>query len=239
VTLTATNAATAGPRIDLLVARAAAAFESVRLGPGATECELVVHGHLVGEPRGWVRTAAGTFRGNRTLDPKLPEAFLRDLAAFPGNELTYTCVPFGSGTRIAIDRDGDGALDGDELDAGTDPADAGSLPFACQNGIDDDGDGWIDFGADPGCASTIATRENPACQNGRDDDQDGRVDFDGGASASGGVALGLPDLACANTPMRTSERSSACGLGAELALLLPLLAQLRRRRAARTASARA
>jgi hypothetical protein len=46
----------------------------------------------------------------------------------PGSELTFTVVRLGSETRIGIDRDSDGALDRDELDAGTDPADATSTP---------------------------------------------------------------------------------------------------------------
>jgi hypothetical protein len=33
--------------------------------------------------------------------------------------------------RLGIDRDGDNALDGDELAAGTDPADPSSYPGAC------------------------------------------------------------------------------------------------------------
>jgi hypothetical protein len=37
--------------------------------------------------------------------------------------VTFTCVPPGSGERIGVDRDGDGAWDGDERDAHTDPAD--------------------------------------------------------------------------------------------------------------------
>jgi hypothetical protein len=42
--------------------------------------------------------------------------------------VTYTCAPPGSGERIGIDRDEDGYLDGDELDAGSDPADPDSTP---------------------------------------------------------------------------------------------------------------
>src|SRR5690606_24610929 len=42
--------------------------------------------------------------------------------------LTYTCMPPGSGARAGIDRDEDGYLDRDELDAGSDPADPNSIP---------------------------------------------------------------------------------------------------------------
>jgi hypothetical protein len=42
--------------------------------------------------------------------------------------VTFTCAPLGSGQRIGIDRDGDGAFDRDELDGGSNPADPASLP---------------------------------------------------------------------------------------------------------------
>ena len=56
---------------------------------------------------------------------------------------------------------------------------------ACSNGADDDGDGKIDFPADPGCTSATDTSEvdppppppAPACSNGADDDGDGKIDF--------------------------------------------------------------
>jgi hypothetical protein len=67
------------------------------------------------------------------------------------------------------------------------------------------------------------TTENPACDNDLDDDGDGRIDWDGGSDG------GTPDPQCDNKPWRKKE-SSGCGLGFELALLLPLLARLRRRR---------
>ena len=58
----------------------------------------------------------------------LADADLRLLAAAPGQELTWTCVPPGSGERLGVDRDQDGVLDRDELDVGSDPADAASGP---------------------------------------------------------------------------------------------------------------
>jgi DNA-binding beta-propeller fold protein YncE len=117
VTLDASNGAVVGPRIGVLIGRDAAG-----------DCDLIVKGNLNGEARGWVRQADGTFRSDRAADAPLADAALRAGAAVVGQELTYTCVPPGSGVRAGIDRDEDGALDRDELDAGTDPADPGSAP---------------------------------------------------------------------------------------------------------------
>ena len=128
VTLTSTNSGVAGPRIDLLVQRAAANFTSKVLGGAVKECDVVVKGTVAGQARGWVRNAAGTFRSDRASEPLLADVALRSFAATAGQELTYTCVPPGSGTRIGVDRDLDSHLDRDELDAGSDPADPDSIP---------------------------------------------------------------------------------------------------------------
>src|SRR5262249_13246206 len=117
VTLTSGNSAAAGPRITLLIARAAAG-----------DCELTVKGTLAGQARGWLRLSNGDFRSDRGTEPTLTDALLRAQAATPGQERTYLCAPPGSGTRIGIDRDEDGFFDRDELDAGSDPADASSTP---------------------------------------------------------------------------------------------------------------
>lgn len=102
-------------RIDLLLSRAAAG-----------ECDVVVHGVLDAEARGGVRLADGTFQMDREAEV-LPDATLRLQATIPGQALTYTCVPPGSGIRIGIDRDEDGSFDRDELDDGTDPNDPTSF----------------------------------------------------------------------------------------------------------------
>jgi len=117
ITLTSTNAAAVGGRIDLLIARAAAG-----------ECDVVVKGNVGTEQRGWLRQANGQFRSDRLADPLLSDAALRAQAASAGQERTYTCVPPGSGQRIGVDRDEDGFFDRDELDAGSDPADPASVP---------------------------------------------------------------------------------------------------------------
>jgi len=111
--------------------------------------------------------------------------------------------------------------------------------FACDDGVDNDGDGLVDFPEDPGCANATADRENPQCNDGVDNDGDGKIDFDGGASLDldhdGHIdarfnpatpAVGAPDPQC-TIASRNKEAAGGCGLGAELVFLLPLLARWR------------
>lgn len=120
-----------------------------------------------------------------------------------------------------LDDDGAGGADFPADSHCEDFHDPSELP-GCANGLDDDGDGLVDFPADPGCAGASSDREAPACDDGRDNDRDGSVDWDGGPNGE------PPDPYC-NAASKTAEQSS-CGLGAELALLLPLLRAWRRRR---------
>jgi len=94
---------------------------------------LIVKGRVGGEVRGWM-FVAGSFRSDRLDEANLTPAALLALAA-SGSELTYTLVPQGSQTRLGIDRDLDGFFDRDEVDAGSDPADANSVPGACVGDI--------------------------------------------------------------------------------------------------------
>jgi hypothetical protein len=100
----------------------------------------------------------------------------------------------------------------------------------CEDGIDNDGDGKIDFdgGAsanhgvalgppDPGCPSPWATFENPMCDDGIDNDGNGLVDF--------------ADPKCSpEWPYWEKTPGLACGLGAELALIAPVIARAHRSR---------
>ena len=114
ITLTSTNGGVVAGRLNLLVQRAAAPFTSKILGGAVTECDVIVKGNLAGEQRGWVRTAAGTFRSDKAAEPLISDNALRFQAVVAGQERTYTCVPPGSGTRMGIDRDEDGVFDGDD-----------------------------------------------------------------------------------------------------------------------------
>jgi hypothetical protein len=92
----------------------------------------------------------------------------------------------------------------------------------CSNGIDDDGDGHVDFPTDPGCQNADANTENPRCQDGLDNDGQPGIDFDGGAAANGGVAIAGVDPQCTQ-PWLNSETKKSCGLGAELVFVFAAL----------------
>ncbi len=151
VTLTSANAAAADPRIDLLIALAGAPFTSKILGGLTTHCDLVAVGNVGGVPRGYVRRLGGLFEPDNG-GPSLSDAQLRALAATPGQEVTYTAVPPGSGVRIGVDRDQDLLFNGVETgtglflsatDTGTDPA----LFDSDGDGIDDGSE--VFAGSDP------------------------------------------------------------------------------------------
>jgi len=59
---------------------------------------------------------------------------------------------------------------------------------ACNDGIDNDGDGFTDYPADPSCSSASDTTESPfdyvQCNNGIDDDLDGFIDYPDDPSCS-------------------------------------------------------
>ena len=96
---------------------------------------LVAKGLVGGVARGYAYVAGNGFQSDRAAEVTTASG-LRG-GATTGGEITFTVVPVGTETRIGIDRDSDGAYDGDEIDAGTDPADASSFP----SGSDTDGDG--------------------------------------------------------------------------------------------------
>ena len=89
-----------------------------------------------------------------------------------------------------------------------------SPPGVCTNGADDDGDGDTDYPNDAGCLNPYSITEAPQCSDGADNDGDGRVDF--GSDPECGAAWDM------------REAAGGCGLGAELALVVPLLRALRR-----------
>jgi uncharacterized repeat protein (TIGR03806 family) len=116
----------------------------------------------------------------------------------------------------------------------------------CNDGDDNDGDGFVDFPDDPGCRYATSANEQSPCQDGLDNDAEPGIDFDGGQSIHGACSGGTcppgvsdpegdgnanPDPQCVGAPWRSREsRPTGCGLGFELAFAVPLLARLARRR---------
>jgi hypothetical protein len=117
ITLTKNQAASANPRIDLLIARA-----------NAGECELVAQADRLIFTTGYL-WQNGEFTPDRSWTSTMTDAQLRaEVANSHFTNVTYTCVPNGEGSRLALDRDGDGFANGDELVWFTDPANPDSHP---------------------------------------------------------------------------------------------------------------
>jgi hypothetical protein len=127
------------------------------------------------------------------------------------------------------DDDGDGLVDMADLGcASTSDAFETNALVPCDDGFDSDGDGLVDWPDDPGCRTGTSPLENPQCDDDVDNDGDGNVDWDGGPGG------GTPDAQCVGMPWRGMEAAmNPCGLGFEIALLVPLLARLRRLRGVR------
>lgn len=98
---------------------------------------LVVKARRAGFDRGYV-FQGGSLRSDRASEGSVTVDAMR-LASAAGSETTFTAVVVGTQRRIAIDRDVDGILDRDELDAGADPANPASRPGLCTADVDRNG----------------------------------------------------------------------------------------------------
>jgi hypothetical protein len=132
-----------------------------------------------------------------------------------------------------------------------------SSAAACDNGLDDDGDGLHDFPADPGCDDPEDPSEAAACEDGLDGDGDTLIDYpaDPGCTSAldpselsavkcdNGVdddrdgmidwRGGTGDPGCFGSNDISELQApppGGCGLGPELVLLLPGLLLLQRGR---------
>jgi len=117
VTLTSTSGSDVDNRITLLIERAEEPFV-LPGGINTTECELTVKGVVAGQPRGWLYIGGDQFDPDIAAEVPWSRAELEAAASVPGQALTFTCVPPGSGTRMGINRDRDSFLDGDDASPG-------------------------------------------------------------------------------------------------------------------------
>ncbi len=111
VTLTPTSGSDVTDRITLLRESAQDAF-ALKGFPDAKECSLTVKGAVSGEPRGWLMDSSTPWNYTDDKGSSITHSSLLALVSSPGDELTFTCVYPQGGTRIGIDRNEDGILDG-------------------------------------------------------------------------------------------------------------------------------
>ena len=107
-------------RLDLLRSRAEAG-----------DCDLVASTRVDGEARGFLRASAETLRSDRAGEAWSWAEMLR--VAEGAEPVTVSCIPPGTGERVALDHDSDGILDRDEADRGSDPADGSSVPAPAES----------------------------------------------------------------------------------------------------------
>jgi YVTN family beta-propeller protein len=173
VTLSGSGSGAVLSRIDLLIARALAG-----------DADLIVKMTIAGEQRGAIMSASDNFQTDKVSENSMTALQIRNIAQTAGQEVTYTAVPPGSGTRLAIDRDGDGVLNNDDncpanANPGQQDDDLDGVGNACEP-PDFDGDGIQD--ALDNCtlvanASQLDTDNDgagDACDT--DDDNDGLTD---------------------------------------------------------------
>ncbi|MBO0721476.1 MAG: hypothetical protein J2P41_11680 [Blastocatellia bacterium] len=104
VTLTNVNASVVGPRISLMILRAGTQFISKAVGGTVTECDLVAQVVQGGRIKSFLYDkVAGNFIPDDGSS-RISDVALRALAASPGQEVTYTCVPPGSGARVVLNQ---------------------------------------------------------------------------------------------------------------------------------------
>ena len=83
---------------------------------GSFVAKSIAKGVIDGQRRGYFRLPSGQFQSDRAAEvTNVTELITK--ATQPGQTITFTCAPPGSGIRMGIDRDNDGLYDGDELAA--------------------------------------------------------------------------------------------------------------------------
>jgi hypothetical protein len=106
VTLNENSGQDALDRVDLLIERANSVFP----GTSERECDLIAKGIVAGDvPFGWVWNGSSFTSDRSSIWPKNSVV---NAGLTPGQSVTFTCVPPGSGTRMGVNRDRDVFFDG-------------------------------------------------------------------------------------------------------------------------------
>ncbi|NOT35437.1 MAG: hypothetical protein HOP12_14930 [Candidatus Eisenbacteria bacterium] len=124
-----------------------------RVSDDSLHVDLIAKGRVAGAPRGWLYLGGDQWMPDVTGQAQIGSAALRALGG-TGSEVTITAVPRGSGTRMGIDRDRDGFLDGDERLAHSDPANPTSIPGSVSVPRGDRGFALHSIGPNPFRAAT-------------------------------------------------------------------------------------
>jgi YVTN family beta-propeller protein len=165
-TMTAENRASLQTRYGVFKARATAGH-----------CDLVAHGVVNGIARGFLFAGGTTFQSDRAAESFTEDALLQRIDA--GAAITFTAAPPGCGERLALDRDRDGHRDQDELDQGSDPADASSFPGGGNRFGRGDCNGDLTLDISDGVAALLflfASGTTPPCVDACDSNADTALD---------------------------------------------------------------
>ena len=109
--MTATTGSAMLARVDLLIQRADATYYTDATLGDIKECDLIAKGVVNDEQRGWLYVGGNNFESDLVGDALWTKSQLLTAAQQPGQAVTFTCVPPGSGRRMGIDRDNDTLLD--------------------------------------------------------------------------------------------------------------------------------
>jgi MYXO-CTERM domain-containing protein len=126
-----------------------------------------------------------------------------EVTAGAGGSFTATVPTLFAGQRVTATAIGAGEVESvpsaavavEGTSAGTGPS---TTPAQCADGLDNDGDGDVDYPEDASCVSFLDDTEGntPECEDGVDNDDDGQTDADDPDCATGNGETGVP--ACAD-----------------------------------------
>ncbi|MCA8942586.1 MAG: beta-propeller fold lactonase family protein, partial [Planctomycetes bacterium] len=132
----------------------------------AFQCDVVAVGEIDGREQGLVYNRSNQqWRRDRLADADVTTAALDALFAQGDAKLTFLGVPLGHGTRIGVDRDGDGIRDGDEgleTYGATTPGCTHELRISSPAFRGNDLFGFVTEGATPGSNAALFLGFGPA-----------------------------------------------------------------------------